>query len=116
MVYVFCWPMGIDLDGISFPVIDLVIDYPNIFYKAIPANLDAVKISIFQRCRRPVSTVMDGIVIEDDVWISFGVTILKGVRIGCGSIIAAGSLVTDDVPPGMIYRCKVEPIISPISY
>lgn len=53
------------------------------------------------------------VVIEDDVWISFGVTILKGVRIGRGSIIAAGSLVTQDVPPGVIYRNRVTPIIEP---
>lgn len=55
------------------------------------------------------------IVIEDDVWVSFGVTILRGVRIGRGSIIAAGSVVTRDVPPGMIYRNKVTPVIVPIT-
>ena len=32
------------------------------------------------------------IVIEDDVWISFGVTVLKGVRIGAKSVISAGSI------------------------
>ena len=53
------------------------------------------------------------IVIEDDVWISFGVTILRGVRIGAGSIIAAGSVVTQDVPPGVVYRNKVTPVIEP---
>lgn len=52
------------------------------------------------------------IVIEDDAWISFGVTILKGVRIGKGSVIAAGSLVVNDVPANSLYRCKVEPIIT----
>jgi acetyltransferase-like isoleucine patch superfamily enzyme len=52
------------------------------------------------------------IIIEDDVWISFGVTILKGVRIGKGSIIAAGSIVTHDVPPGMIYRNAITPIMA----
>jgi len=54
------------------------------------------------------------IVIEDDVWISFGVTILKGVRIGAGSVIAAGSIVTDDVPAGVLYRCEVHPVIVPL--
>jgi acetyltransferase-like isoleucine patch superfamily enzyme len=54
------------------------------------------------------------VVIEDDVWISFGVTILKGVRVGAGSVIAAGSMVTDDVPPGMLYRCEVRPVIVPL--
>jgi acetyltransferase-like isoleucine patch superfamily enzyme len=49
------------------------------------------------------------IVIEDDVWISFGVTIFKGVHIGKGSIIAAGSIVTADVPAGMLYRNKIMP-------
>lgn len=39
------------------------------------------------------------IYIEDDVWIATRVTILKGVRIGKGSVIAAGSIVTKDVPP-----------------
>lgn len=39
------------------------------------------------------------IVIEDNVWISFNVTILKGVKIGKGAIIGANTVVIDDVPP-----------------
>lgn len=39
------------------------------------------------------------IVIEDDVWIGANVTILKGVKIGTGSIIGAGSIVFKSVPP-----------------
>jgi acetyltransferase-like isoleucine patch superfamily enzyme len=39
------------------------------------------------------------VIIEDDVWIGTGVTLLKGVCIGEGSIIAAGAVVTKDVPP-----------------
>jgi maltose O-acetyltransferase len=39
------------------------------------------------------------IVIEDDVWIGAGVTVLAGVRIGHGSVVGAGSVVTKDVPP-----------------
>jgi acetyltransferase-like isoleucine patch superfamily enzyme len=38
------------------------------------------------------------IVIENDVWIGARVTILDGVKIGNGSIIASGSVVTKDVP------------------
>jgi acetyltransferase-like isoleucine patch superfamily enzyme len=38
------------------------------------------------------------IVIEDDVWIGEGAIILKGVRIGRGAVIAAGSIVTGHVP------------------
>lgn len=39
------------------------------------------------------------IVIEDDVWITSNVTVLGGVRIGRGTIIGAGSVVTKDIPP-----------------
>lgn len=42
-------------------------------------------------------------IIEDDVWIGYGAIIMSGVRIGRGSIIAAGSLVTKDVEPYCIY-------------
>lgn len=39
------------------------------------------------------------VVLEDRVWLGAGVTVLKGVRIGHDSVVAAGSLVTRDVPP-----------------
>ena len=39
------------------------------------------------------------IVVDDDVWIGFRSTILSGVHIGQGAIVAAGSVVTKDVPP-----------------
>lgn len=39
------------------------------------------------------------VTIGDDVWIGTRVIILPGVTIGNGSIIAAGSIVTKDVPP-----------------
>lgn len=39
------------------------------------------------------------VVIEDDVWCGANVTILKGVTIGRGSVIAAGAVVTKSFPP-----------------
>ncbi len=39
-----------------------------------------------------------GVVIEDDVWIGTRAIILHGVTIGRGSVIAAGAVVTKDVP------------------
>lgn len=39
------------------------------------------------------------IIIEDYVWINFNAIIMRGVTIGKGAIIAAGSVVTKDVPP-----------------
>lgn len=43
------------------------------------------------------------VVIEDDVWIGCNATILKNVRIGRGAIIAAGAVVTRDVPSNTIF-------------
>ena len=37
--------------------------------------------------------------IEDDAWIGFNATILKGVTVGKGAIVGASSVVTKDVPP-----------------
>ena len=39
------------------------------------------------------------IIIEDDVWIAAKATVLKGVRIGKGAVVAAGAVVTKDVEP-----------------
>lgn len=40
-----------------------------------------------------------GVDIEDDVWIGAHVTVTDGVRIGRGSVIGAGAVVTKDIPP-----------------
>jgi acetyltransferase-like isoleucine patch superfamily enzyme len=39
------------------------------------------------------------VVLEDDVWIGAKASIMPGVRIGRGSIVGTGSVVTKDVPP-----------------
>ena len=43
------------------------------------------------------------ITISDDVWIGHGSILLKGVNVGEGSIIGAGSVVTKDVEPYSVY-------------
>lgn len=39
------------------------------------------------------------IIIDDDVWIGFGSVVFTGIHIHRGAIVAAGSIVTKDVPP-----------------
>jgi len=63
---------------------------------------------------RPAGFRSAPIVIENDCWISFGVTILQGVRIGEQSVISAGAIVTKDVPAKTIYRCEFNPVVRSI--
>jgi acetyltransferase-like isoleucine patch superfamily enzyme len=42
------------------------------------------------------------IVIGDDVWIGFGSAVMKGVTIGARSVVAARSVVLEDVPPDVL--------------
>ena len=49
-------------------------------------------------CDEPYTT-KGPIVVEDDVWIGYGATILSGITIGKGAIIGAGALVASNVPP-----------------
>lgn len=49
--------------------------------------------------RTPTQTLSAPIVIEDDVWIGFKASILKGVTIGRGAIVSAAAVVTKNVEP-----------------
>ena len=51
--------------------------------------------------QQPLGTKGD-IVVEDDVWIGRGATVLSGVTIKKGSVVGAGALVTRNVPAGTI--------------
>ncbi|NJN11913.1 MAG: acyltransferase [Richelia sp. RM2_1_2] len=54
------------------------------------------------------------VIIEDDVWIGCDSVILKGVTIGQASIIAAGSVVTKNVPPNTLVAGNPAKIIHSI--
>lgn len=53
---------------------------------------------------KPMAKVKTGgvnlpIIIENDIWVGTRVIILKGVKIGEGTVIGAGSLITKQIPP-----------------
>ncbi len=57
---------------------------------------------IFADPDRPIQEqgfLSKGIVIEEDVWLGGGVTVLDGVRVGKGSVVSAGAVVTRSVEP-----------------
>jgi acetyltransferase-like isoleucine patch superfamily enzyme len=52
--------------------------------------------------RRRAATIGKPIAIERNVWIAAGATIVGGVTVGENSVVAAGSVVTKDVPPNIL--------------
>ena len=50
-----------------------------------------------------IKPVGETIVIGRGAWLAADVTVLKGVRIGCGAVIACGSVVTRDVPDFQVW-------------
>lgn len=53
----------------------------------------------FLKTEKAESFGKGNIIVDDDVWIGYGATIMSGVHIGQGAVIAAGAVVTKDVPP-----------------
>ena len=56
------------------------------------------KVKVLKMCELEGRSRGD-IVVDDDVWIGYGATIMSGVHIGQGAVVAAGAVVTKDVPP-----------------
>lgn len=57
---------------------------------------------VFNDVKRPFvdqGITAEGIIIEDDVWLGANAVITDGVHIGQGAVVAAGAVVTKDVPP-----------------
>jgi acetyltransferase-like isoleucine patch superfamily enzyme len=56
----------------------------------------------YQALDRPIRAQGEtrrGVAIDDDCWIGAGATIVDGVSVGTGCVIAAGAVVTRSVPP-----------------
>lgn len=52
--------------------------------------------------QRRAATIGKPILIERNVWIAAGATVIGGVTVGENSVVAAGSVVTRDVPPNTL--------------
>lgn len=64
--------------------------------------------------QRRTVTIGRRIVIERNVWIAAGATIIGGVTVGENSVIAAGAVVTKDVPPNTLVGGNPAQVIRPI--
>lgn len=65
--------------------------------------------------QRRSCVVAKPVTIEKNVWIAAGVTIIGGVTIGENSVVAAGSVVTHDVPPNTLAGGNPARVIRPIT-
>jgi acetyltransferase-like isoleucine patch superfamily enzyme len=85
---------------------------------SIDANLRSQHFYAIMSIGHPKENIFDikasPVVIDDDVWIGFNSTILKGVKIGSGSVIAACSVVTKDVPSNVIVAGNPAKIVKSI--
>jgi acetyltransferase-like isoleucine patch superfamily enzyme len=55
------------------------------------------------------------IVVGRNVWIGAGATVLQGVTIGDDAVVAAGAVVTRDVPPGVLVAGVPAEVIKPVT-
>lgn len=67
--------------------------------------------TVGERCHIGAGAVLAGVIepasaqpviIEDDVLIGANAVVIEGVRVGKGSVVAAGSIVIQDVPEGVV--------------
>ncbi len=93
-----------DLGGLD--IADDVMIGPNVSILTASHPLDP-------SARRAV-TIGKPIAIERNVWIAAGATIIGGVTVGENAVVAAGSVVTRDVPPNVLVGGNPARIIRPI--
>lgn len=74
---------------------DYVLIAQRVAILAVTHNFSSKEIPIIQQG----SAKADPVIIEDNVWISRNVVVMPGIRLGTGSIVGAGAVVTKDVPP-----------------
>lgn len=88
-----CWISG----GGRVIIGDDVLIGPNVIIHSANHKFDRLDIPI-----RLQGHEFKQIIIEDDVWVGAGAIILAGVTVHKGAVIAAGAVVTRDVPPKAI--------------
>lgn len=63
---------------------------------------DMHSLALDRRANRSARVRSAPVILEPNVWVARGAAILPGVRVGKGSVIGYGSVVTRDVPPGVL--------------
>lgn len=90
---------GTRLNGVSIHATRLIRIGRNCLIAANVSLLDSDGHGVSVADRGKANPVSEPVLIDDDVWIGANAIVLKGVHIGRGAIVAAGSVVTRDVAP-----------------
>jgi acetyltransferase-like isoleucine patch superfamily enzyme len=77
-------------------------------------DTDFHPLRLADRLARPLDGATAPVVIEDGAFIGMQSLVLKGVTIGAQSVIGAGSIVTQDIPPGVIAAGNPARVIRPL--
>jgi acetyltransferase-like isoleucine patch superfamily enzyme len=83
------------VSGNTLEIGDNVMIAPYVYLGGISYNFELTGVPIFDQGVNP----QGGIRIEDDVWLGANVTVIDGVTIGHDAIVAAGAVVTKNIPP-----------------
>ena len=59
--------------------------------------------NIKKHCQWPQNDIVAPVIIGNDVWIGSNAIILQGVTVGDGAVVAAGAVVTHDIPPFSVW-------------
>jgi carbonic anhydrase/acetyltransferase-like protein (isoleucine patch superfamily) len=70
--------------------------------QAFIADTDAHSLRADRRTNPDAPVRSEAVVIEENVWLGRAASILPGVRVGAGSVVAYGAIVTSDMPPGVL--------------
>ena len=96
------------VDDVEIRIGDGVMIAPNVTLTTTGHPVHPARRIDFARFSEPI-------VIEDRVWIGSNAVVLPGVRIGYGSVIGAGSVVSSDVPPMVVAVGVPARVLRPIS-
>ncbi|MBX9853873.1 MAG: hypothetical protein K2X86_19190 [Cytophagaceae bacterium] len=78
--------------------------------------MDSDHHNVHDRATDKVEICSVPLIIEDGVWVASKATILRGVKIGEGAVIAAGAVVTKDVPPYTVVAGVPAKVIKKLKY